>query len=64
MRAQRNISKNRFLSLMSRKINFKLISTGLSVKLIKIHLFSVGHFVLRAIFVKIPAKNGKKVKNE
>ena len=32
MRAQRNISKNRFLSLMSRKINFKLISKGLSAK--------------------------------
>ena len=32
MRAQRNIAKNRFLSLMYRKINLKLISTGLSAK--------------------------------
>ena len=63
MRAQRNISKNRFLSLMSRKINLKLISTQVYLlKLIKIHLFSVGHFILRAIFVKITAKYGKKGK--
>ena len=32
MQAQRSISKNRFLSVMSRKINFKLISTDLSTK--------------------------------
>ena len=32
MWAQRNILKNWFLSLMSRKINFKLISTRLSAK--------------------------------
>ena len=32
MLAQRNITKIQFLSLMSRKINFKLISIGLSAK--------------------------------
>ena len=30
------------------------------LKLIRIHLFPVEHFLLRAVFAKITAKNGKK----
>ena len=48
---------------MSRKINFKLISAGLSAKTNWNTPFSVGHFFLQAIFAKITVKNGKKVKN-
>ena len=44
MQAERNISKNRFLSLMSRKINFKLIFTGLSAKTNQNTPLSAGHF--------------------